>query len=344
MINMVYGVSGTEEEIAVVAFDDEQRTLTERQRLPLGFGAQAICFGPDEHHLYVACGQLLENGEPNGLRFAVRKDGTLDAGEPLSFAHGYSYLSLDRSGRYLLGASYATGQIDVYDLTPDASPSLVCSRADRPNEAHAVALSPDNRFGYVPFVKSNNALMQYAFDTGSGTMTPLDPLEAEVHDAMGPRHPAFHPTEPYVYFSNEQQLGVSVYRSTQSGQLELLQVCPANATEPEERLAGSAIVITPDGRYVFAAVRGFDRDYNAIIGYAVQDDGTVTPIGETPTDAIPWIMRLSPDARHLLVSAATGETLTAYRIEEGGTLTVQVAFRWGKDFWDMAIAATDYAG
>ena len=341
MISMVYGVSGTKAEIVVVAFDDVKCTLTERHRLPLGVGAQAICFGPDDRHVYVACGHVLDNGEPNGLRFAVRNDGTLDPGEPLSFAHGYSYLSLDRTGRFLLGASYATGHIDVYDLTHDAWPSLVSSRGDRPTEAHAVALSPDNRFAYVPFVKSNNALLQYAFDAGSGTLSPLVPFEAEVHDDMGPRHPAFHPTGPYVYFSNEQQLGVSVYRTTRTGQLELLQVCAANTTEREKGLDASAIVITPDGRYVFAAVRGFGRDFNAVIGYAVKDDGTVTPIGETPTDTIPWIIRLGPDARHLLVSAAQGETLTAYRIEEDGALTHQGSLRWGEDFWDMAVPAVD---
>jgi 6-phosphogluconolactonase len=344
MISMIYGVSGTEEEIAVVAFDDVQLTMTKRQSLPLGFGAQAICFAPDNRHLYVACGHVSESGEPNGRRFAVSNDGTIDPGEPLSFAHGYSYLSQDRTGRFLLGVSYVTGHIDVYELTHDAWPRLVSSRGDRPTEAHAVALSPDNRFAYVPFVKSNNALLQYAFDARNGTMTPLDPLEAEVRDDIGPRHPVFHPTGPYVYFSNEQQLGVSVYRTTQSGQLELLQVCPANATEPEKGLDGSAIVITPDGRFVFAAVRGFGRDYNAVIGYEVLDDGTVTPIGETPTDAIPWIIRLGPDARHLLVSAARGETLTAYRIEEDGALTRQGALRWGEDFWDMAVHAIAHAG
>jgi 6-phosphogluconolactonase (cycloisomerase 2 family) len=44
------------------------------------------------------------------------------------------------------------------------------------------------------------------------SVEPLEPFDAKPPHMFGPRHIAYHPDLPYVYFSNEQQLGVSAYR------------------------------------------------------------------------------------------------------------------------------------
>ena len=80
------------------------------------------------------------------------------------------------------------------------------------DKADAIQLSRANRFGYVPCVKERNGLFQYRFDANSGMLVPLAQAEAKLPDRIGTRHVAYHPTKPYVFFSNLQHLGASFFR------------------------------------------------------------------------------------------------------------------------------------
>lgn len=63
--------------------------------------------------------------------------------------------------------------------------------------------TPDNRFVYVPHVKGNNALFQYAFDAATGSIAPLDPVDIGPPEGSGPRHVAYHPDLPLAYFMRQ---------------------------------------------------------------------------------------------------------------------------------------------
>ncbi|MDP6445490.1 MAG: beta-propeller fold lactonase family protein [Pirellulaceae bacterium] len=312
------------------------------QRERVGFEAAPIVFHPRHRLIYVAS---LRPGEGDGNRmrvFHVAKDGRLKRGPEVAFQHGSAYLSLDRSSQFLLGASYFEGHVDVYRLNergiPSEPPLTVHEGRDK---AHSILTSRDNRFAYVPYVKNQNGMFQYGFDEQTGKLTPLDPAQAKVADGAGPRHVAFHPTKPLVFFSNEQQLGVSAYRIQSSGQLQLLGVAIPGALQPRAGVAASDIVVTRDGRFVYVGVRDFDKgQVDAIHGYRVEASGKVVHIGRTAADAIPWGLRLSPAGGHLLVTAAHGETLTAYRIGGNGSLRKRASIKWGKMIRDIAVVVT----
>jgi 6-phosphogluconolactonase (cycloisomerase 2 family) len=119
--------------------------------------------------------------------------------------------------------------------------------------------------------------------------------------------------------------------------LTLLQVCSANGIEPEKGLDASGIAITPDGKFVFAAVRGFGRPVDLIVHYQVLSDGQLKPIGQTPTGSIPWVISLDTTGKYLLVSAAKGGTLTAYRITSTGSLEKGASIVWGQQYRDMTV-------
>jgi len=59
---------------------------------------------------------------------------------------------------------------------------------------------------------------------------------------------------------------------------------------------------------------------DAIGRYRIKENGEVERLGRTPADKIPWGMTLSPAGEILLVTAANGETLTAFGIGKDGGL------------------------
>jgi 6-phosphogluconolactonase len=331
---LIYTASLSEQRVVVVSYREKEGkpVLELLQSEGLGARASAILHHPDHALIYVAA------KDNSGFVFKIRKDGRLERFAEPRFNSGYCYLSLDRTRRYLLGACYESGNVDVYRLDTGGLPAKLCSAInEKKTTAHAVAVSMDNRFAYVSYVKEENALLQYRFDAASGRLTPQDPVAVKIPAHLGPRHMAFHPTRPVVYFSNEQQLGVSAFTVKDNGQLEALQVLPAVDTPPAKGLAASDIRITPDGRFVYVAVRGFGPSFDAVFGYAVQADGRLKALGYTETGSIPWALGMSPHGDRLFVSTSREGVLTAYAIGPGGGLEKEATLALGKDFWDMRV-------
>ena len=129
---------------------------------------------------------------------------SFESADEIALNHSYAYLSLDRTSRFLLGADYGEGFVDVYALNESGTPGKrVTALNEGRSTAHCILTTPDNRFVYVPYVKENNAIYQYRFDAESGQLTALEPKNANPPEGTGPRHMAYHPTKPVVYFSNE---------------------------------------------------------------------------------------------------------------------------------------------
>ena len=308
--------------------------LSVEKKVDLGFAGSSIEAHPTAPLLYVGGGggkdvpaavlSLDANGGCSGIRSFQLK-------------HGTAYLSTDRAGRFLLSADYRSGAVDVYGLDASGFPAKhVAGRDEGRSEAHCVLPSPDNRFVYIPYVKQNNALLQYAFDGSTGALTPLTPADAGPPEGTGPRHIAYHPKLPVVYFSNEQHLGVSVYDRDVEGRLKFRNLCEAvNPSESREGISSSDIVMTVDGRYVFAGIRGHTRDFDWIARYRADALGDLTLLGLTPADKIPWGFALSPDDAYLAVTAFEGASISVYRVTSEGDLVKAASLPCDKNISDI---------
>ena len=334
----VYAPSRASSELLVVevSADGDALRLKLVERKPLGFKARTIADHPKKQLLYVGSGSG-KDGEFEGASIELNDDGTVKAAHAAKLPGSYSYMSLDRSNRFLLGASYGNGQVDVMALDENG---LIGKRVAGVNEgrknAHAVLVSPDNGYVYIPYVKDNNALFQYRFNAETGALTALKPKDAGPPEGTGPRHIAYHPKLPMVYFSNEQGIGLSVYKKNADGTLTIREVSPAiPADRDKDGISNSDLAITPDGKFIFLGIRGHRQDFDRIARYAVEDDGTVKLLGLTPADAIPWGFALSPGGKYLLVSAFKGETLKAYTIGEDGDLTLAASLDWDPQISDL---------
>ena len=299
--------------------------LSIEEKVKLDFSPATIVAHPEEPILYIST-NVGEEGNSPGARITLDTKGSYKSHTPLTLEHGYAYLSLDRENRFLLGADYGGGHIDVYPLDKDGEPGRRVAYLDEGRKAaHAVLLSPDNRFVYIPYVKDSNAIFQYAFDNTSGALTALDPHNANPPEGTGPRHIAYHPTLPYVYFSNEQGLGASVYkRDLASGQLTLRQVVEVVPPNKRPKSGGSAsdCFLSPDGKFLFTGQRSGDETAlpNGINRYRVNADGSLKHLGLTPTGEIPWGLAFSPDGNVLLATAFRSGLLHAFRLTAQGDL------------------------
>ena len=121
---------------------------------------------------------------------------SFESADEIALNHSYAYLSLDRTSRFLLGADYGEGFVDVYALNESGTPGKrVTALNEGRSTAHCILTTPDNRFVYVPYVKENNAIYQYRFDAESGQLTALEPKNANPPEGTGPRHMSYHPTK-----------------------------------------------------------------------------------------------------------------------------------------------------
>lgn len=309
--------------------------LQQTRKIGATFAARTITSNQAGTILFVS-GTPNSIGE-NGAVIHLKEDGAYKSIRTFTLERDYSYLSLDRTEKFLLGCNYGSGNIDVYGFGENATNlKLVGGLDEGRKNAHCVLPSPDNRFVYIPYVKDTNALFQYAFDAESGKLTALEPKNANPPEGSGPRHMAYHPTLPVAYFSEEQGLGVSIYDRAEDGQLTLRdrqRAVPDDA--PEEGVSSSDILLMPGGTFLYAGIRGHQHDYDFIAGYAVQDDGGLKPIGLTKADKIPWGLTSSPDGNYVIATGFGSGTLMVFKVEDDGSLTRAADLEWDEKISDV---------
>ena len=316
--------------------EGESLGLQVSKKVKFDFSGRVITAHPTKALLYVTA----TSGDPGKVPGAVvhlNKDGSYLKHQKVNFNDGACYLSLDKENRHLLGVSYGNGRLNVYPLDKEGIPGKAVTTVDEgKREAHCVLLPPDGKNVYIPYVKGNLALLQYAYDSKTGKVTPLEPKDAKPPLGSGPRHMAYHPALPMVYFSNEQGIGLSSYRRGANGQLKVEQdisILPPGMSKIG--LSASDLLITPDGKFLFAGLRGHRQDFDRISRYRVMEDGKAEFLGLTEADKIPWGLTLSPDGKFLLVSATTGASLTAYRISKDGNLKKVASLAWDARMSDL---------
>jgi 6-phosphogluconolactonase len=337
---MIYGSSASGKKVAVVVVEekDGEATLKQVQSAEIDHRGRAIAYQKSKRRLYVIPNPSKPEVNTDGTLFTVGSDGLLKDKKTIQFPNGGDYLTFDRSERFLLSASFFEGIVNVHSLNAEGGIEKVVSSVNNNLlYSHAVLTSPDDKFAYIPYVRKSNGLYQYSYNAETGQLSALNPVQAKVPDGVAPRHLVFHPHKPFVFFSNEQELGVSSYSMDDNGQLKLVQISSALNIEPEKGLAASDIVITSNGKFLFHGVRGFGKELNAVFRYEVHPNGTLKCLGKTDTDSIPWALGLDSGSRHLFVSATKSGTLTAYKIDPSGDLHKQGSLEWGKDFQDFIV-------
>ncbi|RME76222.1 MAG: lactonase family protein [Chloroflexi bacterium] len=246
-------------------------------------------------------------------------------------AHGRlpCFVSVHPAGRFVLTANYGTGSVAVHPVGDDGAlhpASDVVQHTGRgPNPArqegphtHQVVFGPQDNLVFVPDLGLDR-IMTYRLDTGQGKLHSFSPPFYSAHPGAGPRHLAFHPTGRYAFGLNELDASVIVYahhRGTLTPRQTVSALPPDFAGEP----SGSAVRVSPEGRFVYAA----DRGNSSIAVYAfAESTATLTLLehqstqGQTPRDFV-----IDPTGKFLLAANQDSDTIIAFhRHPSTGRLT-----------------------
>src|SRR5262249_25684561 len=153
-------------------------------------------------------------------------------------AESFPYIALDRTARYLFGASYGANMISVNPVGADgrAGPPLQVIPTAR--NAHAIRGDNTNRFVFVPHLGTDQ-IFQFLFDEKTGRLTANTPPVLQLKQGTGPRHLIVSADNRFVYLLNELTATVTTL-ALDGGTGLLSEVGSASALAPDSKLVPGA--------------------------------------------------------------------------------------------------------
>jgi 6-phosphogluconolactonase len=245
------------------------------------------------------------------------------------------YLGTDRTGRWLLSVSYATGRVVVHRINDDGTiQTPAVQTVETAKTALCAVTDPGNRFVFVPHV-APNAVYQCLLDPFSGKLTEAGKIAGGT-DRTGPRHLTFHPTLNVAFTADGQGSSVTAYHFDPADGLKPFQMLSTLPLDFNGRNTTTEVKVHPGGKFLWACNRGHD----SLAGFAIDaDSGQLKPLGHTPTEGTPRSFDLSPDGRFALSAGEGSGRLAVYDIDVGtGKLTPLYTYDVGKSLtWVLAI-------
>jgi 6-phosphogluconolactonase len=282
---------------------------------------------PDRRFLYAAA-----RSKPYSV-FVYAIDPNTGALKPLSvspLAESFPYISLDKTGRYLFGASYSSNLISVNAVGEDgrvAHEPLQVIPVGR--NAHSIRTDESNKFAFVCTLGSDE-IFQFTFDSKTGHLASNTPAVFLTKPALGPRHFITSSDNKFVYVLSELTGTVTTF-SLNSDTGLLTEVSSASGLPPESKLVPGAprgpvgtrntdndiwaadLHLTPNGKFLYMT----ERTSNSLATFSVDGaSGKLIFLGSAPTEKQPRGFAIDPKGRFLVVSGEKSDTISAYAIDE----------------------------
>ncbi|HEY8335119.1 MAG TPA: lactonase family protein [Tardiphaga sp.] len=290
-------------------------------------GSLPLAVSPDRSRLYAG----LRNEPYSAVSFGIdAKIGKLSLIGSGPLADSMAYLSVDRTGKYLLAASYGGNKVTVNPVGPDGviAPAQQ-TLATEPN-AHCIVVDPTNRY-VLHTSLGGDVIYQQKFDALTGKLTPNEPATVSVKAKGGPRHLVFSPNGKFVYLINELDAAIYVFPwDAATGTLKTeTQVATALPAGFEGKPWAADIHLTPDGAFLYAS----ERTGSTLAAFRVDpSNGALTSLGSIPTEKQPRGFSIDPSGRYLLAVGQLSNSLTSYAIDKtSGKLTSLKQYPVGKN-------------
>jgi 6-phosphogluconolactonase len=241
------------------------------------------------------------------------------------------YITVDKTGKYVLVANYTGGSVAVFPVLADGKLGEASAfvqhtgkgtnpaRQEGPH-AHSIDLSLDNRFAMVDDLGLDELLV-YKFDSAKGSLTPNDPPFTRIDAGSGPRHFVLRPDGKFAYVISEMAHTVTVFSNdAANGRLQVLQTVTTLPKDFAGRNDDAEIEVHPSGKFLYASNRGDD----SIAIYAInQSKGALTQVGIVHTGGKePRSFEIDPTGRLLFAENQNSNTIVVFKIDaKTGQLT-----------------------
>ena len=293
-----------------------------------------MAVSPDRRFLYAA-----SRNKPYRVHvYSIdRSTGALTPLSTAPLAESFPYISLDKTGRYLFGASYGSHVISVNAIDSDGRVStepLQVIPVGR--NAHSIRVDASNKFVYVPTLGSD-AIFLFKFDAKTGKLSSNTPAVCLTKPMTGPRHFITSGDNKHLYllsellgtvttFAIDGKTGLLTEVSTASGLPPNTTLGPGaprgaaggpNAPPPRDTsndIWAADIHMTPNGKFLYIS----ERTSNTIGAFSVDDpSGKLTYLSSTPTERQPRGFAIDPEGRFMVVTGEKSDTISVYAIDQG---------------------------
>ncbi|WP_062352403.1 lactonase family protein [Bacillus kwashiorkori] len=265
-------------------------------------GVAAYAINPNHYHLTEINRQLVEGPSP-------------------------CHVSVDSKNSVVVSANYHAGTITTYETKPDGSilpakshiqhvgkgPNAI--RQEKPH-AHFSGYTPDEQYIVAIDLGIDKVITYHLVD---GVLTEAHSLA--VRPGSGPRHITFHPNGKFAYVMTELSNEVIVLKYHGNGQFTEIQYIATIPADYTDNSQGSAIQMTKDGKFVYAANRG----HNSITVFRAEDQTGELQLVEHVSSEGDWPrdFTLDPTERYIIGSNEQSGNLVLYkRNNESGKLSV----------------------
>jgi len=275
----------------------------------------------------------LEKGAVSALAIERASGALTRLNEQPSEGGAPCYLSVDRTGRALLVANYAGGNVALLPIESNGAlapaASVVQHTGKGPNaerqeapHAHCILPDPSNRFALAADLGADRVFI-YRLDLAAKSLPHVESGDAAMRPGAGPRHIAFHPKLPLVFVANELDSTVATLRfdSTRGAlsPLDTRSTVPAGWTGTNYP---ADIHVASNGRALYVSNRG----HNSIAVFSVAGstgalalelEQVVSTEGDWPRN-----FSLDPTERWLLVANQRSDSFVVFgRDPDNGRLT-----------------------
>ena len=301
-------------------------------RTPVAKVVMPMAVSPNRRLLYAA-----SRSKPYTVHVYAIDPGTgaLKVLSSAPLAESFPYISLDRNGRFLFGASYGGHLVSVNAVGGDGrvlpEPLQVIPVG---RNAHSILVDATNRFVYVPNLGTDQ-IFQFVFDEKSGRLASNTPAVAQMKQGTGPRHFVFSPDNRFVYLLSELVATVTTLSLDPKTGL-LAESSSASALPPDSKLQPGAprgavgapggppprntdndiwaadLHVTQNGKFLYAS----ERTTNTLAAFSVDaGNGKLTYLSSTPTERQPRGFAIDPGGKFLVASGEKSETISVYAID-----------------------------
>ncbi len=315
-------------------------------RFEAGKLVMPMSVSPDKHFLYAG----VRSKPFTVVTYSIdRATGALKQLSTAPLAESFPYIYIDKTGRYLLGASYGGNLVSVNTVGKDGKVSDPVQVIPTARNAHSIITDKTDRYVFVPHLGTDQ-IFQFRLDAKTGKLTANTPPVVQMKAMTGPRHIIMSPDNRFAYLLNELMATVTTL-SLDAKTGVLTEISSASALPADSKLQPGAprgavgvpgqaprdtsndiwasdLHVTPDGKFLYAA----ERTSSSIGAFSVDAaTGKLAYLSSTPTEKQPRGFRIDPRGRYMVVSGEKSDTISVYEIDRtSGALKLLQKYPTGK--------------
>ena len=233
--------------------------------------------------------------------------------------------------KYVMVANYGDGSLATFALGQDghleSRTSVLRFSGSGPNtvrqegpHAHCVLPHPTNGLVYATDL-GTDSIYRYRANPGNGSLDLLG--RTQLPSGSGPRHMRFYPSGNLVVLVLELSSHLAVFGVTGAGELAQQGHLSLLPQDFQGESFGADIVISNDGRHVYATNRGHD---SVVIFRVDPATGETAQVGWQPCGGkTPRSLALDPSGRRLVVANQDSDNIQVFKVM-GETGEIEPAF------------------